>query len=438
LAGKSRKRAPLAETLLAAPEKVIENPRELQKLQDRKAREEARRAREAAGKRKARPSIEDVLADVVRVAEDAATNPWHKFRAVSRRRYELYGRYPIEFLLEHGRFEHVKQMAGLSQAPGDRRLLAARTERSIAEHSERYWRRWLLPHADKHPELTRATSGSRLAVAIGDTHSLLCDPFSWLSLLEFAEHAQPDAVLWVGDHVDGSEISRHPKVPGFTVSLQEELDCQRAMMVEMRERCPRARFVLVPDNHFWARMVSYLTQVAPALANLRSMRIDQLLDLADLDVELAPSGSFLAPGEDQRPALRLWDRVLVTHGTRTGAHPAHAELHSWGESGVSGHVHRHQLAIGSTFALRDRQWLCLPGGVIDAAARHYVPGPFPAWSRGWGVLETCGKALQLTPVPVSGGAAMAHGWYLEQPRGLPSGLEETRAFWRRRWKTVRR
>lgn len=423
----------IADRFLAAPEEIVSNPRELAKLKDRKARDEAREARERAGKAKDRPSLEDILSDVVRVAEDEATNPWHEFRSISRRRYELYGYYPIEFLLEHGRFEHVKQMAGLAATPGDRLLLDSRTVRSVRSHAGRYADRWLAPHVDKFPELSRETSGSRLALAIGDTHSLLMDPFAWTSFLEFADHAQPDAILWVGDHVDGSEISRHPKVPGFTVSLQEELDCQRAMMREAREVCPGARFVLVPDNHFWDRMVSYLTQVAPALAGLRAMRIDQLLDLDGLEVELAPSGSFLAPGEDQRPAFRLWDRLIVTHGTRLGAHPAHDELRVWGQSGVSGHVHRHQLAMGATSALRDEQWMCLPGGVIDQAARHYVKGPAPAWSRGWGIVEVAGRTLQLTPVAVDD-RAMAHGWQMARPDGLPEGLLPVRDYWRERFK----
>lgn len=442
MAGKSTRRrgaggededVSLTERFLAAPESVVSNPRERKKLEDRKARDAARLARERAEKAPGRPTLEDVLADVVRVAEDESTNPWHQFRAISRRRYELYGHYPIEYVLEHGRFEHVKQMAGLVPARGDQLLLHARTNRSIRDHAGRYAERWLLPHVGKFPEIQRATDGSRMAVAIGDTHSLLMDPASWNSLLTFAEDAQPEIVLWVGDHVDGSEISRHPKVPGFTVSLQEELDCQRAMMREMREVVPGARFVLVPDNHFWDRMVSYLTQVAPALAGLRNLRIDQLLDLEDLEVELAPSGSFLAPGEDQRPALRIWERLVVTHGTRLGAHPAAAELAAWTSSGVSGHVHRHQLAMGPG-GLRDEQWMCLPGGVIDQAAAYYVKGPVPAWSRGWGIIESFRGALQLTPVPVQGGVAMAHGWrYVTEP-DLPQGLQAVRRYWRERFR----
>lgn len=434
MAGKSR-RPSLTSRFLAAPEEVVKDPRELAKLQDRKAQDDARLARERAGKAKRRPSLEDILADVLRVAQDADSNPYHEFRSISRRRYELYGYYPIELVLEHGRFEHIKQMAGLADAVGTRLLLHARTNHSIAAHNERYFRRYVLPHVGKHPEIQRATARATLAVAIGDTHSTFMDPFTWISFCAFVKDAQPEVVLWIGDHIDGSEISRHPKVPGHTNPLQLELDMQRGMMAEARALCPRARFVLVPDNHFWDRMVSYLTQVALGHTSLRSLRIDELLALDDLGVELAPSGSFLAPGVDERPALRLYDRYLATHGTRLGAHPAHAELVGWGASGVSGHVHRHQLAMGPTAGLRMEQWMCLPGGVIEQVARYYVKGSGPAWSTGWGTVETCGRGLQMTPVVVEGGVAMAHGWhYTAGGVALPSGVEPVRKFWKERFR----
>lgn len=411
----------------------MHDPRELAKLRERKALDHARQMRERAGKATERPSLEDILADVVRVAEDEKTNPYHKFRSISKRRYDLYGHYPIEFVLAHGRFEHVKQMANLADGVGTRRLLQARTNQSIAAHNERYFSRYVRPHVGKFPEIQRATAGATLAVAIGDTHSTFMDPFSWVSFLAFVKDAQPEVVLWVGDHIDGSEISRHPKVPGHTNPLQLELDMQRAMMREARAVAPRARFVLVPDNHFWDRMVSYLTQVAMGHTSLRSLRIDELLQLGELDVELSPSGSFLAPGGDERPALRLYDRYLVTHGTKLGPHPATSELLGWGTSGVSGHVHRHQLVMGPTAGLRDEQWMCLPGGVIEQVARYYVRGSGPAWSTGWGTLETCGRSLQMTPVVVDGGVAMVHGWHYRTKGELPQGTEPVRKFWKERF-----
>lgn len=425
------------ERFLSAPKEVVENPREAAKLADRKARDVARKARERAGKRKTRPSLEDLLADVVRVAEDEETNPYYEFRSISKRRYELYGHYPIEFVLEHGRFEHVKAMAELSDSVGDRMLINARTKKSLREHDGRYIQRYIQPHINKFPELQRATAKARMGVFISDTHSLFMDPFYWESFLAFCEDTQPDMIGMVADHIDGSEISGHDHVPGHTTPFQMELNMQKAMVKEMRERLGyKVRIVLVGDNHFFDRITRYLTQVARALAGLDSMKIDKLMGLDEFEIELAMGGSFVSPEgqEDLRPFIRLWDRFNMTHGTKLGPYPANGELMSWGTSGVSGHVHRDQILRGNVAALRDEQWMCLGSGVIDEVAKYYVKGAGPSWSRAWGVIEMMGGHLQMTSVDVSNRVAMAHGWYYKAKPGLPyKGIEKVRNFWRKRY-----
>lgn len=425
------------ERFLSAPDEVVKNPREAAKLKDRKARDEARKKRERVGKRKTRPSLEDLLTDLVRVAEDEAHNPYHEFRSISKRRYELYGNYPVEFLLEHGRFEHVKSMAELGDSVGDHMLLNARTNKSLREHDGRYIQRYIQPHINKFPELQRATAKARMGVFISDTHSLFMDPFYWESFLAFCEDTQPDMIGMVADHIDGSEISTHPQVPGFTMAFQTELSMQKAMVKEIRERLGyKVRIVIVGDNHFFDRITRYLTQVARALAGLDSMKIDKLMGLDEYEVELAMGGSFVSPAgqEDNRPFIRLWDRFVMTHGTSLGKYPAAAELLSWGTSGVSGHVHRDQIIRGANASMRDEQWMCLGSGVIDEVAKYYVRGAGPSWSRAWGVIEMMGGHVQMTAVDVTNRVAMAHGWYYKAKPGLPyKGVEKVRAFWRKRY-----
>lgn len=423
------------EKFLAAPEEVVENPRELAKLVDRKAQDEARLERERRGKLKNRPSLEDILADVVRVAEDETTNPYHEFRSISRRRYELYGHYPIEFVLSHGRFEHIKQMAGLADTVGDRMLLTARTNESLRQHDLRYYNRWIAPHVDKFPDLRRATAKSRLAVFISDTHSLFMDPFTWIAFLAFVEDVQPDCVIWGGDHIDGSEISSHPKVPGHTSPLQVELDCFQAMLAEARETCPRARFVWIPSNHWTDRMVRYLTQVAPALSNLRTLRFDKIIDLNGLEIEIVQGGTFLSPKgqEDDLPRKRMWDRFTATHGSRVGKYHAAMELLEWSDSGVSGHVHKDQVFRGPTGGLRNHVWMSVGGGVIDECAKYYVKGNNPAWSRGFGVIELGSRTIQMTPAVTTHGELIVNGFRYEEKGRLPQGVEAVRAYWTKRF-----
>lgn len=421
---------------LAAPEEVVGNKRELKKLQQRKAQDEARLQRERAYKSDTKPSLEDILADVVRVAEDEQTNPWHEFRAISKRRYELYGHYNIEELLKYGYFEHIKTMAGLAPGEGDRMLLRARTAKSKDEHDRRYMERYVLPHVDKFPEITRATNKAVMAVWISDTHSMFMDPFTWLAFLAFIEDAQPDVIVWGGDHVDGSEISSHPKVPGHTLPLQVELDCLRAMWVEARERCPRARFVWIESNHFMPRLVRYLTQHASALSGMRALRMDNILDFDGIGVEIVQPGTFLSPKgqEDMRPSIMLWNRLRCTHGTIVSKTQALAELLHWGSDGWSGHCHRDQMAIGSAAGLRRLRWLSCPGGTIDEVGKYYVQGNYPAWSRGFAVAEMMGKGLQLTPAITTDGVCMVNGFYYEQKGKLPIGVKPVRQFWEKRWR----
>jgi len=424
---------------------VVENERELKKIKERKARDEARLKRERAGKAQTPPSLEDILADVVRVAEDEDANPYHEFRSISRRRYELFGHYPIEFVLQHGRFEHIKQMAGLVPTVGDQRLLHVRTLDSRREHDARYYQRYLLPYVDLFPELRRATEKSKLLAFISDTHSLFMDPVTWLAFLDFIDHAQPDVIVWGGDHIDGSEISSHPKPYGFSTKLQVELDFFRAMLEEARELCPNSRFVWTASNHWTDRIVRHLTQTDPALANLRSMRIDKQLNLKELDIELAHGGSFLSPPgqEDAVPRATLWEQIQVTHGTKVGKFPAMAELLDWVDmglpkgshgAGISGHVHRFQQVIGPNSGLRHMSWTCSHGGVIDEVAKYYVKGNRPAWSRGFVIAEKGRRAINVTGVDTTLGECFANGWSFRKTGRYPSGVEDTRKFWLKRAK----
>jgi len=429
----------VVERFLAAPEDVVTNEREREKLVARKHQDAARLERERRSKLKQKPTLEDILADMVRVAEDEETNPWHEFRAISQRRYELYGHYYIEDVLAHGYFQHVKTMAGLAAGEGDRMLLRARTYRSKREHDERYFQRYIAPHVDKFPELRRATSKAQLAVWISDTHSLFLDPFTWLTFLAFIEDAQPDIIIWGGDHVDGSEISTHPQVPGHTLPFQIELDALNAMWIEARHRCPRARFVWLESNHFMPRLVRFLTQHAQTLGSMRTLRMDRILDFEGLDIEIVQPGTFLSPKgqEDARPAIKLWDRLVSTHGTIISKHQAQGELLHWGSSGWSGHCHRDQMALAPAAGLRLERWLSCPGGTIDEAAKYYVRGNVPAWSRGFAIAEQMGRGIQLTPAITTEGVCMVNGWYYQQDRRLPVGVDAVRKFWMQRWNLPR-
>ena len=404
---------------LAAPETL--KGKELQKAKLRKAREAAK-TKQIANAKKYRdklPSTEDLLADIIRVAEDPITNPvWHEFRSISRRRYELYGDYPIQHVDQKwGQFEHAKQIAGLSDQPGTRLWRAGRAQASRAQHAARYVERVIWPHVlEPQPELRTP----KLMLSISDTHALFLCPFTWHAFLSAIRDLRPDIVFANGDILEGSEISRHPKMPGWTVPLQTEFDFAKEMFRQIREVYDGDLW-WGAGNHGLDRIASYLTQVAPAFANLNTMRFDSLCDLGGLNVKLAQGGTIASPRnqEDHKPGLLLYNFYRIHHGTKLGQMPALAELRDACYSGQSGHVHRASVAYGTTERLQSMSWMSTPMGCTERAARSYIKGTNTGWQKGFGVcwLYPDGKVHQY-PVITDGDRCYVEGYEYRRIPGL--------------------
>jgi len=396
----------------------------------RKAKLKAEEEQLAASKLKDRPSPEDLLADLLRCAEDPETNPHWRFKTLSAKRYRLFGHYPISFVHErYGTFEHAKQVAGLEDKPGTRQKKFARAEASRREHVSRYVTRWMLPFAS--PPEDRSTKGVRLVLSISDTHATFLDPFTWHAFLCACRDLRPDVVYFNGDILEGAEISRYPKIPGWTVPLQLELDFAREMFRQTRAIVgPGTRIVWGAGNHGLDRIASYLTHVAPAFAGLRSMRFDQLAGLGDLDIELAMGGTIASPRgtEGEAPGRLLYGFYRIHHGTKLGACPALDELRAAGRSGQSGHVHRASLVYGATEAHKGLSWMSTPMGCTDQAGRSYMKGLCTGWQRGFGIAFLGpGQRVRQYPVVCDDGHAIVEGRVYEKPKGL--GEMDPRTLW---------
>lgn len=375
--------------LLAAPDTVRQNEVERKKYRQRKAREDAEHAQLRAQKSNDTPTTEDLLADIVRVAEDEDTNPFHRFRSISRRRYELYGHFPVEFVdREFGQFTHALEIAGLRDQPGDRMWRARRAQDSRQSHARRYLERYVAPYVLDPSTLDWSDDGSYTILSISDTHSQFLDPFVWLAYLSALRDLRPDCALLNGDTLEGNAISRHPKIPGWSEPLQSELDFKRAMFRQIREDAEFTGDLFdTGGNHDTAdRLTMYLTQIGRGLESLRCLRVDQLLGLGDYDVQLFHGGTILSPDgtEDQKSGLLLFDFYRVHHGTSLGQTPAASELRSAGRSGQSGHVHRAQLHFGTTERDEGLSWMCTPMGARHELGRSYIKGTNTGWQRGVG------------------------------------------------------
>ena len=373
------------EQFLAAPETVRKDEQERRRAVERKAKAEAERLRILAGKAKEPPTVEQMLADIVRVADDADTNPWHRFRSISRRRYELFGHYPVQFVdQKFGTFAHALEVAGLRDQVGTMLWRRKRAEDSRREHAARYFERYVAPYvADRE----RRLSSSYLLLSISDTHGSMLDPFVWIAFLQAIRDLRPHGVLLNGDIIDDGGISRHVQPQQWTQSLASELAFQRAMVAQIRAVHDGDLWLTGGNHDLGDRLPRYLTQVAPALACLPSLRLDDLLGLREFDVRLMLGGSPLSPTgtEDGKPGFLLFGGYRVHHGTHLGQSPAIAELRSAGRSGQSGHVHRAGLAFGTNERDEALSWMVTPMGARHEVGRAYMRGTNTGWQRGIGV-----------------------------------------------------
>jgi len=390
---------------LAAPEQVRQNAVEMQKARLRKAQEAARVAQELAGKSQAPPTIEDMLADLIRVADDPETNPFWKFRTLSRKRYQLYGHFPVAHVdREFGQFEHAKQVAGLSEQPGTRLWRARRAAQSRAEHAERYMERHVRPYVQRARDL-RIVGDSYLLLSINDTHSQMLCPFVWSAFLQFRDALQPDGLLFNGDTMDCPQVSRHPKIPGWTPDLQSELDFQDEMFRQAREGYAGDIFSTGGNHDLVDRLARHLTQVDPYLTSLRCLRVDELMGLERHRVRLFHGGTIMSPAgeEDAKTGFLMFGKYRVHHGDRLGRRAAQEELKASGRSGQSGHRHVADMAYGTSELTEGQSWMCVPMGARQEVGRSYMRGVSTGWQRGIGLARIFpdGSAHQY-PVVVSG------------------------------------
>lgn len=422
----TRKKKLDVDELLAAPDTTKKNEAERLKYKQRKAQEAARAAQLRAAKRKDQPTTEDLLADIIRVADDQDTNPFWRFRSISRRRYELYGHFPVEFVdRQFGQWEHAKQVAGLTDQPGTRLWRANRASESRREHAARYIERHVAPYVAK-PSDYRLDDGSYVLLSISDTHSQFLDPFVWLGFLSAIRDLKPDGVLFNGDILEGAEISRHPQIPGWTEPLQSELDFAREMVRQVREDAGhRGDVFWTGGNHDVDRLAMYLTQTAKGLASLRDLRMDKLLGLDEYGVRLLTGGTIASPKgtEDQRPGFLLFGHYRIHHGVRLGQNPAADELKDAARSGQSGHVHRASIAYGTNEVHESLSWMTTPAGCRHEAGRAYMRGTTTGWQRGFGFARIfAGGAVHQYPVVVqsAGGCerVSVEGYTYERPADL--------------------
>jgi hypothetical protein len=403
--------------LLAAPDTLKQSKKDLRLYLARKAEEE----REQFDQGNRTCTLEELLDDILRVAKDKVTNPlgW-KLKQVSSRRYRIFGHFPMSQVFEHcGQFQHAKEMLGLTDEPGTRLLKVTRANSSRVAHRERYLDRFVRPYViGGDHQLRRSLNGESIVLSISDTHATYLHPFTWQCFIRSIidlQLGEDDIVLFNGDTLEGSAFSRHPKIPGAVIPLSVELAFQKEMVRQVREVAGfTGHLILNPGNHGLDRWANFFTQTdARLIADLPSLRVDELFGLKDYNVLLPQGGSHMSPvgTETQKQGMLLHGFYRVHHGTRLGQNPAMMELRDAGRSGQSGHVHRAQLYFGTTERERGMSWMVTPMGCTPEAGAAYMKGTNDGWQTGFGFAVLAeGDQVRQYPVLTDNGYCHIEGF----------------------------
>ncbi|NQU19771.1 MAG: hypothetical protein HQ567_00700, partial [Candidatus Nealsonbacteria bacterium] len=130
-------------------------------------------------------------------------------------------------------------------------------------------------------------TNNRMGVVLSDVHVPFQDKSVCRMALAFIREHRPATVHLLGDIADFYSISRFTKDPARKEDLQEDLDATRKFLSDVREAAPAARIVFSEGNHEF-RLRRYLASEAKALAMLRDLRLERLLDFESLKIRFQP------------------------------------------------------------------------------------------------------------------------------------------------------
>lgn len=202
-------------------------------------------------------------------------------------------------------------------------------------------------------------------ISLTDWHVPYEDKNALNLAFNFCGEIQPDIII-VHELHDFYTLSRFHKDPTRKEHLQVEIDLVNKYLKDLRRKCPKSRIILLQSNHL-ERLRKYLWSVAPALAGLRSLRVEALLELKKLDIEYKPD--FLFRG------------VLFKHGNivrQDSSYTAKGEFLKEGCSGVSGHTHR----LGLYYVTkRGGKFVWVESGCLCKTKAEYVEGT-ANWQNG--------------------------------------------------------
>ncbi len=249
-----------------------------------------------------------------------------------------------------------------------------------------------------------------VSITLGDLHLPFNNVTATKLAIEFIREQNPGRIHLLGDILDAVSVSRFDKDPTRKENLQDELDSVRDWLTELRDAAPRAKIIYSEGNHEY-RIRKYLMSEAKALAGLRSLALEKLLDFATLRVRFRPQ---------DRP-YRI-GHLLFTHGqfiSRWSAMSAKRHFEQFGCCVIHGHTHRlgsfYHTDIATTFA-------AFENGCLSTLTPDYVTAP--DWQNGFSVVYHGKNYFHVDQVALIRNRFCFHGKVYGSQRAAPSNAVE--------------
>jgi len=211
-------------------------------------------------------------------------------------------------------------------------------------------------------------------VSLTDWHVPFEDKQAIKTAFKLCKELQPEIIIIHEAH-DFYSLSKFDKNPARRFELQDEIDAVTVYFKELKKICPNSRIILLSSNHL-VRLTKYLWTQAPALSGLRSLEIQTLLGLPELEIEFMEDFEYKG--------------FLFKHGSivrQDSAYTCKAEFLKEGMSGASGHTHR----LGQHFVTkRGGSFVWMESGCLCKMDAEYIVGT-ANWQQGISLVSFKGK-----------------------------------------------
>lgn len=223
-------------------------------------------------------------------------------------------------------------------------------------------------------------------VIINDHHFPFEDKRICRAQVEFIKREKPTGVIHLGDLVDFYQCSRFNKDPKRANQLQCDIDQGVEFLSEIRSVNAKMKIKFIPGNHE-KRLKKYLWGDAPALASLRALQLEPLLQLKKLRIEFCSDG------------LQIGDMSFF-HGDIVRKHASYTAKAMFEKHGVTlmaGHTHR-----DGKYTVRNRRGHFAVWENYCSCSLWPEYADFPNWSQGFACVTFADNRPYVEQVAVIG------------------------------------